>query len=78
MKPEIRGLKESLEIVRKVFDNVSIDLNGDVIIIHRGINYGVRTRRFEIIPFEIPIEEITRVISRDIINMTTSEITKPL
>ena len=71
-----RGLDEALEIVRKVFDNVSIDYHGDVVIIHRGTTYGVRTGRYKHIPDEMPLKTVVYDIANDIITMTCREIIK--
>jgi len=76
MKMSKRGLNEALEVVRKVFDNVSIDFHGDVMIVHRGVTYGVRTGRYKHIPDEIPLKTVTYDIANDIITMTYREIIK--
>ena len=72
----IRGLDGALVIVRKVFDDVSIDFHGDVIIIHRGVTYGVRAGRYKHIPDEIPNKEVSKSIADDVIKMTCREIIK--
>jgi len=71
-------MEMALIIVRKVFKDAQLSLDGDIHIDHDGKIYGVRAGRYKNLSYVgVGMEEISIIMANDIIKMTVSEIISP-
>ena len=70
-------MNKALDIVKMVFPTAAFLLDGDIEILHQGVNYGVRTSRYKHLDYhEIGEEQKADAVSNDIIKTLVAEITK--